>query len=185
MGSGTMVRLVMRWRRGMGSLDPQRWKWLISGSRSRGWRPWGRVRRGRGWRGWCRRSLSGRLLPLGAVLATALLAVAGAGGVQRSADDVVADAGDLLDAAAADQHHRVLLEIVPDPGDVGGHLDLAGQPDAGHLAEGRVGLLGGGRVDAHADATALGRPLEGRRLGLLDDARPAFADQLLDGGHVS
>src|SRR5688500_15569589 len=58
--------------------------------------------------------------PLGAVLRTALLAVGDAGGVQRAADDVVAHAGEILDAAAADQDHRVLLEVVTLAGDVRG-----------------------------------------------------------------
>src|SRR6476660_9405194 len=47
---------------------------------------------------------------LGAVLAATLLAVAHAGRIERSADDVVLDRGEVLHAAAADQDHRVLLE---------------------------------------------------------------------------
>src|SRR5690349_1996947 len=49
---------------------------------------------------------------LGAVLRTALLAVRDARGVERAADDVVTDARQILHAAAADQHDRVLLEVV-------------------------------------------------------------------------
>src|ERR1019366_1354575 len=72
-----------------------------------------------------------RFLALGAVLAAPLLPVLGPGRVQGAPDDVVAHAGEVLDATAPDQHHRVLLEVVPDPRDVGGHLGLAGQPHAG------------------------------------------------------
>ena len=63
--------------------------------------------------------------------------------VERAADDVVADAGKILHAAAADEHHRVLLQVVPDAGNVRRHLDAVGEPDAGHLAERRVRLLRG------------------------------------------
>jgi hypothetical protein len=31
---------------------------------------------------------------------------------------VITDTRKILDATAPDQHHRVLLEIVPDPGDI-------------------------------------------------------------------
>src|SRR6188768_2658196 len=36
----------------------------------------------------------------------------GAGGVQRAAHDVVANAGEIFHATAADEHHAVLLKIV-------------------------------------------------------------------------
>src|SRR5690606_18752022 len=52
------------------------------------------------------------LRTLGAVLGTALLAVVDAGAVEGAADGVVAHAGQVLHAAAADQHHRVLLQVV-------------------------------------------------------------------------
>src|SRR5438445_13676052 len=70
-------------------------------------------------------------------------------------DDVVADTGEVLDAAAADEHDRVLLQIVADARDVGRDLDPRGQADAGDLPEGRVRLLGGLGIDAHADAPPL------------------------------
>src|SRR5262249_54516805 len=63
-------------------------------------------------------------LALGAVLGPRLFAVGDALGVEHAADDVVADAGQVADAAAAHQDDRVLLEVVPLAGDVGGHLDL-------------------------------------------------------------
>ena len=42
---------------------------------------------------------------------------------------------EVLHPAAADEHHRVLLQVVSDARDVGGDLDLAGQPDSGDLAQ--------------------------------------------------
>src|SRR4029434_5920441 len=120
------------------------------------------------------------LLALGAVARAGLPAVADALGVQGAADDLVADAGQVLHPAAADEHDGVLLQGVANARDVGGDLDAAGQPDAADLAQGRVGLLGRGRVDARADPPPLGRALQRRGLGLLDLALAALADQLGD-----
>src|SRR5262249_8502212 len=97
--------------------------------------------------------------------------------------DLVADAGKVLHPAAADEHDRVLLEVVADARDVRRDLDTARQAHAGDLAEGGVRLLRGGRVDAGADGSALRAGLEGRRLGLRRLVAPAVADQLLNGGH--
>src|SRR6201995_4923372 len=123
------------------------------------------------------------LLLLRAVTTTSLLAVADTLGVERTADDLVADTGQVADPPPADEHDRVLLQVVPDTGDVGGDLDLAGQPNARHLAESRVRLLRCGRVDTRAHTAALRAPLEGRRLGLDRLFLAAFPDKLLDRGH--
>src|SRR2546421_4648720 len=125
------------------------------------------------------------LLLLRAVAATRLLAVAHALGVQRTPDDLVPHTRQVLHPTAADQHDRVLLEVVPDARDVGRHLYLAGQPDARHLPQGRVRLLGRGGVHARAHAAPLRAPLERRRLRLARLRLAALADQLLDGGHPS
>src|SRR3954454_8021013 len=124
------------------------------------------------------------LLLLGAVTAASLLAVLHALGVERAADDLVADTGEVLHPAAADEHDRVLLEVVAHARDVGRDLDAAAQAHAGDLAEGGVRLLRGGGVDARADAASLGRTLQGRRLVLRHLVLAALADQLLDGGHL-
>src|SRR5215468_5111801 len=81
------------------------------------------------------------LLLLGAVAAACLLAVADALGIQRAADDLVAHSREVPYPPAAHQHDRVLLEVVAHAGDVGRHLDVAGEPDPRHLAERRVRLL--------------------------------------------
>src|SRR6201996_5352530 len=122
------------------------------------------------------------LLLLRAVAAAGLLAVADALGVQRTADDLVADARQVTDTTATDQHDRVLLQVVPHARDVGGDLDLARQPDAGDLAQRGVRLLGRSRVDARAHTTTLRALLERRRRVLRHLVLPALADQLLDRG---
>src|SRR5215472_12259813 len=77
-----------------------------------------------------RRDIAGSLLrPLGAVFRPALPAILDALRVVRAADDVVAHTGKILDAATADQHHRVLLQIVALARDVARHLKPVGQTD--------------------------------------------------------
>src|SRR5215470_9975328 len=106
------------------------------------------------------------LLLLRAVTAAGLLAVADTLGVQRTANDLVADAGEVLHTAATDEHDRVLLQVVADAGDVRGHLDLAAELDPGDLAQRRVGLLGGSGVHARAHTAPLRTALQRRGLGL-------------------
>src|SRR3954467_12301739 len=97
------------------------------------------------------------LLLLHAVLRAGLLAVRHPGGVQRAADDLVADARQVLDAAAAHEHDGVLLEVVALARDVHRDLHLVRQAHAGHLAQSRVRLLGRGGVDARAHPATLRR----------------------------
>src|SRR5437763_16459426 len=81
------------------------------------------------------------LLRLHAVLRTGLLAVRDAGGVERPAHDLVANAREVLDTTAADEHHRVLLKVVALARDVGGDLHAVGEPHTRNLAKSRIGLL--------------------------------------------
>src|ERR1051325_5932642 len=99
--------------------------------------------------------------PLGAVLRTALATIGDAGGVQRAANDVIANAGQVLDTTPADQHHRVLLKVVPLARDIGRHLHPVGEPHARDLAQRRVRLLGRGGVDTNADPAPLRTGLQG------------------------
>src|ERR1035437_1157849 len=138
--------------------------------------------KGDGTAAWHNSSLSLRLC---AVFGARLLAIGHPGRVECAANDLVAHARQVLDAAAADEHHGVLLKIVPDARDVGGDLDAVGQPDARDLAQSGVGLLGRVRVDTRADAPLLRRCLEGGRLGPLDLALAAFAHELVDRGHAT
>src|SRR6201990_3388410 len=122
------------------------------------------------------------LLLLRSVTAASLLAVADALGVQGTADDLVTDTGQVAHPAAPHQHDRVLLQVVPDTGDVRGDLDLAGQPDPGDLTQGGIRLLRRGRIDTRAHAAALRALLERRRLVLRYLVLAALPDQLLDRG---
>src|SRR6478752_2239487 len=123
------------------------------------------------------------LLLLGAVAAASLLAVLHALRVERAAHDLVADTREVLHAAAAHEHDRVLLQVVADAGDVRRDLGTGGQLDARDLAERGVRLLGGGGVHARAHAAPLGGSLEGGRLRRRGLRAPALADELLDRRH--
>src|SRR2546427_2020229 len=83
--------------------------------------------------------LSGLLLGirvLRPVERAALLAVLHARCVERAADDVVLDRGQVGNAAAAHEHHGVLLEVVADARDVRGDFHLIGEPDSRDLPHG-------------------------------------------------
>src|SRR5947208_5836797 len=83
-----------------------------------------------------------RFRPLGPVLRPALLPIRYARRIERSAHHVIADSGEILDAAAANQHDRMLLQIVPHAGYISGYFDSVGQTHAGHFSQSRIGLLG-------------------------------------------
>src|SRR5205823_12363740 len=100
-----------------------------------------------------------------------------------AAHDVIAHARQIFHAAAANQHQRVLLEVVAHTRDVGRHLDAVGQPHASHLAQRRVRLLRRLREDAHAHAALLWAVLQRRTLGLAHNLRAAVTDKLTDGWH--
>src|SRR3954447_23927690 len=102
-----------------------------------------------------RHSNSPLLALLRAVLAAAALAAIDAEGVERAADDVVAHAGQIAHAAAADQHDAVFLKVVLFAGDVGGDFLAVAEPHAGDLSQRGVRLLGGHRLDLEAHATLL------------------------------
>src|SRR4051794_21509182 len=139
-----------------------------------------------------RRGICG-LLGLHAVLRAGLLAVGHAGCVERPADDLVAHARQVLDAAAADEHDGVLLQVVSLARDVARDLHAVRESHAGDLPQGGVRLLRRRGVDARADATALGRGedllaalarLETRRRELLLGLLAALADELIDARHA-
>src|SRR4028119_619127 len=63
---------------------------------------------------------------LGPVLGAATLAVLHTLRVEGTTDDVVAAARQVLHAATADKHHRVLLEVVTFARNVSGHFHAVG-----------------------------------------------------------
>src|SRR6185295_9355825 len=122
--------------------------------------------------------------PLGSVLGAPLLPVGHALRVEHAADDVIAHAGKVLDAAATDHHHRVLLQIMALAGDVADHLEAVGETHLGHLAQRRVRLLRRGCIHARTNATLLRSSLHVPRLLAIDLAGPRLAGQLLYRRHA-
>src|SRR4029434_5917444 len=116
-----------------------------------------------------------------AVLRAGLLAVLDAGGVERAAHHVVAHARQVLHAAAADQHHRVLLQVVAFAADVADHLEAIGEADLGILAQRGVGLLRRRRVDARADSALLRALPQRRDLAFRHGGLAALPYELIDG----
>ena len=106
-------------------------------------------------------------------------------GVERPADDVVPHARQVLHAAPADEHDRVLLQVVAHARDVGRDLDAVGEPDARDLAQRRVRLLRRRGEDAHAHAPLLRRSLKSRAVGLRAKLRATDPDELADRGHLT
>src|SRR5581483_531247 len=117
--------------------------------------------------------------PLGSVLGASLLAVRHTLRVEHAADDVVAHAGEVLDAATADHHHRVLLQVVALARDVADDLEAVGETYLGNLAQGRVRLLRRRCIDACANPALLRARLHVARLLAVRLLDPRLADQLL------
>src|SRR3546814_20476871 len=74
---------------------------------------------------------------------------------RSAADDVIADARQVLHTTAADHHHRVLLQVMALAGNVAADLEAVGQAHARHLTKSRVRLLRRRGVDAGADPPLL------------------------------
>src|SRR5262249_50454187 len=123
------------------------------------------------------------LRTLGAVERTALLAVLDALGVEHAADDVITDAGKVLDAAAADQDHAGFLKIVALARNIGQRFEAVGQAHLGDLAQRGVRLLRRRGVDAGADGALLRALLQGRDLVALRLGAARLANQLIDCRH--
>src|SRR3546814_15644024 len=118
-----------------------------------------------------------------AILRSALLSVLAPLGVEHAAQGWIAHAGDVAYAAAADQHNAVFLEVVAFAGDVGDDFALVGQADLRNLAERRVRLFRGRRVDTGANAALLRVCVHRRDLGLHLLGSPDIAEQQVDRGH--
>src|SRR3954452_1828744 len=117
------------------------------------------------------------------VFGAPLLAVLHALRIEHTTQDVVAHAGQIFYAAAADHHHRMLLQIVALARDVADDLEPVGEPHLRDLTQGGVRLLRRRGVDACADAALLRALLQRRHLLLCVLRHARLADQLIDGRH--
>src|SRR5262245_39963234 len=105
--------------------------------------------------------------------------------IQSPTHDMIAHARQIFDATAANQNHRVLLQVMTDPRDIGGHLDAIGQAHTGDFAQRRIGLLRCRCINARANAALLRTALQSRRRVLRSLFFSAFAHQLTDRRHMN
>src|SRR5690606_36416637 len=175
-GSGVISRLSALWRRDIG------WPWSF----------W--FRHGRALPGHPCLFVNGvptdakrpkLLRPFGSILGPALLAVFYALGVEDAANDVVAHARKVLDAATADHHDRMLLQVMALARDVADHFERIRKPHLGDLAQRRVRLLRRRRVDARAHAPLLRALLHRRHLAAGYRCNPRLANKLIDRRHAA
>src|SRR5262249_44451402 len=111
-------------------------------------------------------------------------ALAYAGTVERAAYGVIAHAREVFDAAAADQHHRVLLKVVPFTADVAGDFIAVRQANAANLAQRRVGLFGSGGIHARAHTALLRRCPESGYFRFLGGDTARLPNELTCCGHA-
>src|SRR5690606_30832900 len=118
------------------------------------------------------------LRTLGAVLGTTLATLGHAGRIETAAHRVVTHTGKILDATAADQNDRVLLQVVAFATDIADHLETVGKAHLGDLAQSRIRLLRSRCVDARAHASTLRAVLQRGRSALVGLRGTRLAHQL-------
>ena len=118
-----------------------------------------------------------------AVLGTGLLSLGDACGIERAADDVVTNAGEIAHAAAADQNGAVLVQVMTLAGNVHGTFLLVRQAYSRDLAERGVRLFGrrGGNGEAYTPLLRAGT--HDRGLALFRTLLSAVLDELVDSRH--
>src|SRR5204862_6770491 len=98
--------------------------------------------------------------PLRSIRRSPLLAIGNPDRVECSANHVITHTRKIFYAATADQHNRVLLQVVPDTGNIGRDFNPVGQPHTRHFAQRRIRLLGGLRIHTGANSTLLRTTLQ-------------------------
>jgi hypothetical protein len=113
-------------------------------------------------------TFSGHLLlslrTLGTVLRAALQTVSYTGGIKSTTNNVIANTGEILHTTTANEHDRVLLQVVTLSGNVTVDLLLVGQSNTGYLTHSRIRLLRGCCVDTYTDTTTLRTVVQRGRL---------------------
>lgn len=64
-----------------------------------------------------------------------MLAILDRSTVKSTSDHLIANTRQVLDTAAADENHGVLLEVVPDPWDISCNFDVVYKTDTADLAK--------------------------------------------------
>src|SRR5208337_3090320 len=123
------------------------------------------------------------LLAFGAVLRASLVTARDAGRVKRSAYHVITHAGQILYTAPADQHNRVLLQVMANTRDIRRHFDSIRQPNARYFTQRRVRLLRRLGIHARAHSALLRTRLQSRTRRLIPGPLAAKFHQLIKRRH--
>ena len=97
---------------------------------------------------------------------------------------MVSDTGQIFDPTSSDQHYRVLLKVVTLAGYIGSHFVPVSQTNPCYLAQRRIGLLRGRRVDPSANTSLLRVATQGRGFVLFMEFATSLANELIDSRHV-
>ena len=124
------------------------------------------------------------LRALGAVLGASLLAVLDALGVERAANNVVANTRKILYTTAADEHHGVFLEVVAFAANVRNDFEAIRETYLSDLTQSRIRLLRGRGIHTRANAALLRAVLESRALALIVREFTRLANKLVDSRHI-
>ena len=101
-------------------------------------------------------------------------------GIKRTADDVVTNAGQILDSSAPDKYGRVLLKIVSFAGNINRTFLLVGKANSCNLSYSRVGLFRRSRCYRKTNSALLRTVVEYGRLALENLLLSAVSDKLID-----
>jgi hypothetical protein len=93
--------------------------------------------------------------PSRSVFASTFLSIINTGGIKRSPNNMIPDAGEILYPASSYEDQRMFLKVVTLAGDISGNLHAIGQPDTGHFPQCRIGFFGRRSIDSGADTAAL------------------------------
>ena len=111
----------------------------------------------------------------GTVFGTTLSAVFHTGGIERTAYDVIAYTGKVLDTTATHQNDAVLLQIVAFAGDIGVDLLTVGEAHTRNFTHCRVRLFRRGGVDTDAYTATLRARIQCGRLALILKRHTSFS----------
>jgi hypothetical protein len=129
------------------------------------------------------RLLTLSLWPFCTVLGAALFSIGHPGGIQRSTNDVISNARQILYTAATDQDDGVFLQIVADTRDISCNFNPIGQTHTCNFAKGRIRLLWCRRIYSGAYASFLRTLLQRRTTRLVIGLLSTLSNQLIKRRH--
>jgi hypothetical protein len=70
---------------------------------------------------------------------------------------VIPNSWEVFDPSSANEYDRMLLKVVADSGNIGGHFNSIGQSHAGNLPKGGIGFFGSGGINSYTNPSFLRR----------------------------